>query len=105
MHGLQGFVTKSVDFDLINHNFHFDFNFPAVRLAGMHRTIARIAGVIPVPISGDGPFTIDLVNVRAVGVAHLSIRDGHLHMDDIVVGATIESAVVSKLSMFKLSEK
>ena len=58
VHGLQGFVINHVDFVLMPLNFQFDFSFPVLRLVGRHRTIAQIAGVIPVPLSGEGPFTM-----------------------------------------------
>ena len=100
--GLQGFQTRKVDFNLAYLDFNFDFMFPTITLRGLHRTIARIAGVIPVPLSGEGNFTIILQNVHAVGVAKLSLRGGHLHMDDIVVGATIASANVIYFKLFQI---
>lgn len=54
--GLSGFIINHVDFVLLPLNFHFDFTFPQLVLNGTHQTIAQIAGLIPVPISGNGPF-------------------------------------------------
>lgn len=56
--GLDGFIINNVDFVLFPLHFHFDFTFPVMTLVGTHRTIAQIAGVIPVPISGEGPFSM-----------------------------------------------
>lgn len=94
VHGLDRFIINSVDFNILRLNFDFDFTFPVLTLRGTHRTTARIAGTVPVPIVGDGPFSMVLRGTRAIGHVSLSIRGGFLSMDNIILNIALDSADV-----------
>lgn len=94
IHGLERFQINLVDFNPLRLNFDFDFNFPVMTLRGAHRTTARIAGVIPVPLVGDGPMSMVLRDVRTIGHVSLSIRGGFLSMDHLQFELRVASGEV-----------
>ena len=94
VHGLDRFQINLVDFNILRLNFDFDFNFPVMTLRGAHRTTARIAGIIPLPIVGDGPMSLVVRDVRTIGHVSLSLRGGLLNMDHLQFELRVASGEV-----------
>lgn len=69
----------------------FDISIPSLQIAGDHQTSGSLAGIVSVPISGQGRVNMNVHNVHVRGIGQLVTIGGFLHLNHLVSTVVVES--------------
>lgn len=95
MRGLKQFEIEKIDVRVVGLSLEFEFFFKQLEINGQHTTKGNL---VLVPISGSGPVTIKLNDIRVKGIAQLNTVSGtcrleqYLNLESLLLSISVGSS-------------